>query len=267
MYGRDSWTVKKAEHRRIDAFELWCWRGLLRVPWTARRSNQSILKEISPEYSLEGLMLKLKLQYFGHLMWRTDSFPDGGKNWRWEEKGTTEDEMVRWHHRHDEMSLSRLQELVMDREATIFSLLQIWRNHHVHIGFAECGSMWVTELNWRANWYSNNSVTGKSHYYCCHFSRSNNLTNSVNHPLPTHICTALTAMNFPWTFNPNKDCTRSFCGLPFTSEETALARRLDSHLEKGGPDLGSEPRAVPCHCQASWDGHHTLTGSQCLDFP
>ena len=74
MYGCESWTVKKAEHQRIDAFELWCWRRLLRVPWTARRSNQSILKEISPEYSLEGLMLKLKLQYFGHLMERTDSF-------------------------------------------------------------------------------------------------------------------------------------------------------------------------------------------------
>ena len=74
MYGCDSWTIKKAEHRRIDAFELWCWRRLLRVPWTARRSNQSILKEISPDYSLEGLMLKLKLQSFGHLMWRTDSF-------------------------------------------------------------------------------------------------------------------------------------------------------------------------------------------------
>ena len=74
MYGRESWTIKKAECRRIDAFELWCWRRLLRVPWTARRSNKSILKEISPEYSLEGLMLKLKLQYFGHLMHRTDSF-------------------------------------------------------------------------------------------------------------------------------------------------------------------------------------------------
>ena len=74
MYGCESWTVKKAEHRRIDAFELWCWRRLLRVPWAARRSNQSILKEISPEYSLEGLILKLKLQYFGHLMRRTDSF-------------------------------------------------------------------------------------------------------------------------------------------------------------------------------------------------
>ena len=73
IYGCESWTLKKAEHRRIDAFELWCWRRLLRVPWTARRSNQSIPKEINPEYSLEGLMLKLKLQYFGHLMWRTDS--------------------------------------------------------------------------------------------------------------------------------------------------------------------------------------------------
>ena len=74
MYGCESWTIKKAEHRRIDAFELWCWRRLLRVPWIVRRSNQSILEEISPEYSLEGLMLKLKLQYFGHLMQRTDSF-------------------------------------------------------------------------------------------------------------------------------------------------------------------------------------------------
>ena len=74
MYGCESWTIKKAEHRRTDAFELWCWRRLLRVPWTTRISNKSILKEVSPEYSLEGLMLKLKLQYFGHLMWRTDSF-------------------------------------------------------------------------------------------------------------------------------------------------------------------------------------------------
>ena len=81
MYGCESWTIKKAEHRRIDAFELWCWRRILRVPWTARRSNQSILKEISPEYSLEGLMLKLELQSFGHLMWRTDSLE---RPWCWE---------------------------------------------------------------------------------------------------------------------------------------------------------------------------------------
>ena len=99
MYGCESWTIKKAERQRIDAFEMWCWRGLLKVPWTARRSKQSILNEISPKYSLEGLMLKLKLQYFGHLMWRTDSLKesDAGKDWR-QEKGTTEDEMVGWHH-------------------------------------------------------------------------------------------------------------------------------------------------------------------------
>ena len=98
VYGCESWTVKKAECRRIDAFELWCWRRFLRVPWTARRSNQSILKEISPDYSLEGLMLKL--QYFGHLIRRTDSLEktDAGKNWRQEEKGMTEDDMVGWHH-------------------------------------------------------------------------------------------------------------------------------------------------------------------------
>ena len=100
MYGCESWTIKKAECQRIDAFELWCWRRLLRVSWTARRSNQSILKEISPEYSLEGLMLKLKLQYFGHLMRTTDSLEktDAGRDWGQEEKGTTEDEMAGWHH-------------------------------------------------------------------------------------------------------------------------------------------------------------------------
>ena len=80
MYGCENWTIKKAEHRRIDAFELWCWRKFLRVPWTAKKSNQSILKEIRPEYSLEGLMLKLKLQHFGHLMPRGDSFPDSWKD-------------------------------------------------------------------------------------------------------------------------------------------------------------------------------------------
>ena len=101
MYGCESWTVKKAERQRIDAFELWCWRRLLRVPWTARRSNQSILKEISPWCSWEGLMLKLKLQYFGHLMRRVDSLEktDAGRDWGQEEKGTTEDEVSGWHHR------------------------------------------------------------------------------------------------------------------------------------------------------------------------
>ena len=104
MYGCESWTVKKAERQKIDAFELWCWWRLLRVLWTARRSNQSILKEIFPGCSLEGLILKLKLQYFGHLMRRVDSLKKalmllGG--WGQEEKGTTEDEMPGWHHRLD----------------------------------------------------------------------------------------------------------------------------------------------------------------------
>ena len=99
MYGCESWTVKKAERRRVDAFEPWCWRRLLRVPWTARRSNQSILSEISPGSSLEGMMLKLKLQYFGQLMRRVDSLEktDAGRDWGQEEKGTTEDEMAGWH--------------------------------------------------------------------------------------------------------------------------------------------------------------------------
>ena len=98
-YKCESWTIKKAEHRRIDVFELWCWR-LLRVPWTERRSNLSILKEITPGCSLEGLMLKLKLQYFGHLIRRTDSFEknvDAGRDWGQEEKRTTEEEVVEWH--------------------------------------------------------------------------------------------------------------------------------------------------------------------------
>ena len=101
MYGCESWTVKIAECQRIDGFELWCWRRLLKVPWTARRSNQSILKEISPEHSLEGLMLKLKLQYFGPpdtKNWLTGKAPDSGQDWRQEEKGVRGDEMVGWHH-------------------------------------------------------------------------------------------------------------------------------------------------------------------------
>ena len=104
IYGCESWTIKKAEHQRIDAFELWCWRRLLRVPWTARRSSQSILQEISPECSLEGLMLWLKLQHFwppDGKNWLIGKDPDAGKDWRREEKGTIENEMVEWHHRRN----------------------------------------------------------------------------------------------------------------------------------------------------------------------
>ena len=124
MYGCESWTTKKTEHQRTDAFELWCWRRLLRVPWTSRRSNQSIIKEISPEYSLEGLMLKLKLQYFSHLMQRTDSLEKTLMLGKIEDRGEgmTEDEMVGGITNLMDMNLNKLQEMVKDRKASLQSM-------------------------------------------------------------------------------------------------------------------------------------------------
>ena len=145
MHGCESWTLKKAEHRRIDGFELWCWRRLLRVPWTARRSNQSILKEISPEYSLEGLMLKRKLQYFDHLMWRVDSLEKTLMLGKIEVRKRRGRQRINWLDGITDsmdMSLSKLQELVMDRKAQHTAVHEVTKS-----------------LIWLSNWTEPSALT------------------------------------------------------------------------------------------------------------
>ena len=154
-YGCESWTIKKAEPQRTEFSKLWCWRRHLRVPWTARRSNQSLLKEIAPEYSLEGLMLKLQLQYFGHLMQRTDSFEKTlmlGKIEGRRRRGWQRMRWVGWHHHLMNMSLSKLQELVMDREAWRATVHEVTKSGTRLSDWTELNWWWAISYQYKTPW-------------------------------------------------------------------------------------------------------------------